>query len=264
MQAASDKGTELLRNRRYVEATALLEVARQQWPGERQLEKLLSTAQKSAQKAAQISNDRQAAEQKKIRQRQLQVAPRPAGVPRKRLLIPAVIACLVLVVLAAVIRFVTRPHISVLTVESSPSGAEVEVDGRKCVTPNCSFKLSPGTTYNVKAGLKGYVSSSQSVALTNDQAISFELAQEAPPQPLAVPSPGPALNQTPAMARLVLKGVHSGDQLFVDDIRLPASGPPGTWELTPAPSPAAHVWKSGAGGRPSSLQSKCNRRTQPC
>ena len=35
------------------------------------------------------------------------------------------------------------------------------------------------------------------------------------------------------MARLVLKGVHSGDQLFVDDVRLPVSGPPGTWELTP-------------------------------
>jgi hypothetical protein len=27
--------------------------------------------------------------------------------------------------------------------------------------------------------------------------------------------------------------VHSGDQLFVDDVRLAASGPPGTWELTP-------------------------------
>ncbi len=59
-------------------------------------------------------------------------------------------------------------------------GAEIEVDGRKCVTPNCSFKLSPGATYSVKAGLKGYVSSSQSVDLTNDQTISFELAQETP------------------------------------------------------------------------------------
>jgi hypothetical protein len=233
MQAASDKGTDLLRNRRYVEATALLEVACQQWPGEKQLEKLLSTAQKAAQKAAQISNDRQAAEQKKIKQRQLQVAQRAAVVPRKRLLIPAAVACLVLVVLAAVIRFVTRPHVSVLTVESSPSGAEVEVDGRKCITPHCSFKLSPGATYSVKAGLKGYVSSSQSVALTNDQAISFELAQEAPPQPSLAPVPVPPPSQTPVMARLVLKGVHSGDQLFVDDVRLPASGPPGTWELTP-------------------------------
>jgi hypothetical protein len=34
-------------------------------------------------------------------------------------------------------------------------------------------------------------------------------------------------------AKLVLKGVHPGDQLFVDDVRLAASGPPGTWELTP-------------------------------
>ena len=227
MQAAIDKGSDLLRNHRYVEATALLEVACQQWPGERQLEKLLATAQKSTQKA----NDRQAAEQEKIRQRVLQVAARPAAAPRKRLLIPAVAACLLLVMVGFLIRFVTRPHVSVLTVRSNPSGAEVEVDGRTCVTPNCSFKLSPGATYSVKAGLKGYVSSSQSVALTNDQTISFELAQEAPPQVPAAPAPAPS--QTPVMARLILKGVHSGDQLFVDDVRLAASGPPGNWELTP-------------------------------
>jgi hypothetical protein len=129
------------------------------------------------------------------------------------------------------IRFVTRPHVSVLTVQSNPSGVEVEVDGRTCVTPNCSFKLSPGATYSVKAGLKGYVSSSQSVALTNDQTISFELVQEAPPQIPAAPAPAPS--QTPVTAKLVLKGVHSGDQLFVDDVRLAPSGPSGTWEVTP-------------------------------
>jgi len=37
------------------------------------------------------------------------------------------------------------------------------------------------------------------------------------------------------MARLILKGVRPGDQLFVDDTRLAASGSPGTWELTPGP-----------------------------
>jgi hypothetical protein len=227
MQDAIDKGSELLRNHRYVEAAALLEVACQQWPDEKQLEKLLSTAQKSAQKA----NERQAAEQAKIRQRELQVATRPAGAPRKRLLVPAVVACVLLAMVGLLIRFLTRPHVSVLTVQSNPSGAEIEVDGRTCVTPNCSFKLSPGATYSVKAGLNGYVSSSQSVALSNDQTISFELAQEAPPQPVAVPSPAPS--QAQVTARLVLKGVHSGDQLFVDDVRLAASGPPGTWELTP-------------------------------
>ena len=183
MQAAIDKGEDLLRNRRYVEAAALLEVAHQQWPGEKRLEKLLSSAQKSAQKL----NDQQAAEQEKIRQRVLQAATRPAGAPRKRLLVPAVVACVVLAVVGFLIRFLTRPHVSVLTVQSTPAGAEIEVDGRKCVTPNCSFKLSPGATYSVKAGLKGYVSSSQSVSLTNDQTISFELAQEAPSPPAVLP-----------------------------------------------------------------------------
>jgi hypothetical protein len=255
IQAAIDKGSDLLRNHRYVEATALLEVACQQWPAEKQLEKLLETAQKSTQKA----NDRQAAEQEKIRQRELrqaaeqekvrqrerqqaaeqakirerelQVAARPAGAPRKRLLVPAAVACVLLAMVALVIRLVTRPHVSVLTVQSNPLGAEIEVGGHTCVTPNCSFKLSPGATYSVKAGLKGYVSSSQSVALTNDQTISFELVQESPPQLPAAPAPAPS--QTPVVARLILKGLHSGDQLFVDDVRLAASGPPGTWELTP-------------------------------
>ena len=230
MQAAIDKGEDLLRNRRYVEAAALLEVACQQWPGEKQLEKLFASAQKSVQKA----NDQQAAEQEKIRQRVLQAATRPALEPRKRLLLPAIAACVVLAIIAFLIRFVTRPHTSVLTVQSTPAGAEIEVDGRKCVTPNCTFKLSPGATYSISAALKGYVSSSQSVSLTNDQTISFELAQEMPPTPTVVPPP-PAPIQAPVTARLILKGVHPSDQLFVDDVRVATNGRPGTWDLTPGP-----------------------------
>ena len=143
-----DKGTGLLKNRRYEEAAALLEVAGQQWPAEKQLEKLLSSARKSI--------DRQMAEQQKSRQPQLQVAQPTAGRPRRLLLISAV-GCVIAVGHARrlLIRFVTRPHVSVLTVESFPSGAEVEVDGRKCTTPHCSFQLSAGATYSVKADLTG-------------------------------------------------------------------------------------------------------------
>jgi hypothetical protein len=180
MQAAIEKGADLLRNRRYVEAAALLEVARQQWPGEKRLEKLLSSAQKSAQKA----NDFEAAEQEKIRQRQVQASPRPAGAPRRRLLAPAVVACVVLAVVGFLIRFLTRPHLSVPTVQSTPSA-----------------QLAPGPH------------------------------KETPSPPPALPPPAPI--QTPVTARLILEGVHPGDQLFVDDVRLAASAPPGTWELTP-------------------------------
>ena len=223
IKAAIDKGNDLLRNRRYEEAGALLEVAHQQWPEEKQLEKLLSSARKSI--------DRQTAEQQKAKQPPPEIAQGHIGKPRRLLLISAVVASLLLVMLAVLklIKFVTRPHVSVLTVESFPSGAEVEVDGLKCVTPHCSFKLSPGATYSIRAGLRGYVSRNQSVTLTNDQTISLELAQEAPP-PSSTP---PVRSETPALARLVLKGVRSGDQLFVDDVRLPVGGPPGTWELTP-------------------------------
>ena len=221
LQAAIDKGTDLLKGRRFVEAGALLEVACQQWPHDQQLAKLLSAARKSVQ--------RQAAEQQKMEQRQLQVAERPATRPRRILLISAAVA-LLLIIAGIVSRFVGRPHISVLTVTSSPAGAEIEVDGRKCITPNCAFKLTPGAAYSVKADLPGYVSSSRSVTLTNDQTISFELAEEAPPAPPVAP---PVHNEAPAMARLMLKGARSGDQLFVDDIRVPVSEPPGTWDLTP-------------------------------
>ena len=223
IKAAIDKGNALLRNRRYEEAGALLEVAHQQWPEEKQLEKLLSSARKSI--------DRQTAEQQKAKQPPPEIAQGHIGKPRRLLLISAVVASLLLVMLGVLklIKFVTRPHVSVLTVESFPSGAEVEVDGLKCVTPHCSFKLSPGATYSIRAGLRGYVSRNQSVTLTNDQTISLELAQEAPP-PSSTP---PVRSETPALARLVLKGVRSGDQLFVDDVRLPVSGPPGTWDLTP-------------------------------
>jgi hypothetical protein len=182
MQAAIDKGTDLLRNRRYVEAAALLEVACQQWPGEKRLEKLLSSAQKSAQKA----NDLQAADQEKIRQRALQAATRPTGAPRKRLIVPVVVACVVLAMVGFLIRFVTRPHPSVPDVQSAPSD-----------------ELAPAPH------------------------------AEKPSPPPVLPPPAPI--QTPATARLILRGVHPGDQLFVDDVRLAASGPPGTWELTPGP-----------------------------
>jgi hypothetical protein len=181
MQAAIDKGADLLRNRRYVEAAALLEVACQQWPGEKRLEKLLSSAQKSAQKA----NYFQAAEQEKIRQRVLQAATRPTGAPRKRLLMPVVVACVVLAMVGFLINFVTRPHPPVPAVQSAPSG-----------------ELAPAPH-----------------------------AETPTPPPVLPPPPAPI--QTPVTARLILKGVHPGDQLFVDDVRLAASGPPGTWELTP-------------------------------
>ena len=227
IQAAIDKGSDLLRNHRYVEAVALLEVACQEWPGEKLLEKLLSTAQKSAQKAS----NRQAAPQERTSQPVVEAGTHPAEAPRNRLPIYVAAACLVLVIGGFLIRFTTRPQVSVLTVASNPPGAEIEVDGRTCVTPNCSFKLSPGATYSVKAGLKGYVSSSQSVALTNDQTVSFELAPETSPQPAVAPAPGHTT--APVMAKLTLKGVRPGDQLFVDDVRLAPSGPPGTWELTP-------------------------------
>ncbi len=222
MLAAIEKGNDLLKNHRYVEAVALLEVARQQWPAEKQLERLLSTAQKSV--------ERQTAEQHKLEQRQLQIAQRPAAKPRQRLVMFTVFACLLLAALGLLARFLTRPHHSVLTVESIPSGANIEVDGQTCAaTPHCSFKLSPGATYTVKADLKGYVSGSQSVALSGDEAISIELAPEPPAQPVVPPAPVRA----PVMARLVLKGLHLGDQLFVDDIPSAAIGSPGTWELTP-------------------------------
>jgi serine/threonine-protein kinase len=180
IQAAMDKGSELLRNRHYVEAAAVLEVASQQWPGEKQLEKLLATAQKSAQKA----NDRLAAEQEKIRQRVLQAAARPAGAPRKRMLLPAVVACLLLLAVGAFLfRFLIRSQVPVPAVQTTPAVVET------------------------------------------------------PPQPATVPAPAPAPApvQAPVMARLILKGVHPSDQLFVDDVRLAASGSPGTWELTPGP-----------------------------
>ncbi len=229
IKAAIDKGNALLKSRRYDEAGALLEAACQQWPEEKQLEKLLSSARKSIDRQ---TLEQQKREQQKRKQAQLEIA--PGSKPRRLLLISAVVASLLLVLgVLALIKFVARPHLSVLTVESLPSGAEIEVDGRKCITPHCSFKLSPGAVYNVTANLKGYVPLNQSVTVTNDQAISFELAREAPPSP---PSPIPPVRtQTPAMARLVLKGVRSGDQLFVDDVRLPVGEAPGTWDMPPGP-----------------------------
>ena len=66
MQAAIDKGTVLLKNRRYEEAAALLEVAGQQWPDEKQLEKLLATARKAIDRQAAEEHERVIAELTRI------------------------------------------------------------------------------------------------------------------------------------------------------------------------------------------------------
>jgi serine/threonine protein kinase len=221
MQSAIDKGRDLLKDRRYVEAAALLEVARQQWPAEKQLEKMLSSAQKAT--------ERQIADQQRIRQRQLQIERPPSAKPRRRPLVFAAIAVVLVAIAALVVRFVRGPHLSVLTVESEPAGAVVNIDGRTCTTPHCSFKLAPGNTYTVNASLDGYVSSSRSVLLSNDQAISIQLAERVVAPPPVPPAPIPV----EAKARLLIKGVRLGDQLFVDDVRLSASGLPGAWELAP-------------------------------
>jgi serine/threonine protein kinase len=228
-QAAIDKGSDLLKERRYVEAVALLEVARQQWPAEKQLDKLLSTAQKAT--------ERQIADQEKLQQRQLRVQQHQTARPRRRLLVSLAAVCVLLAIVALLARFVNRPHLSVLTVESVPAGAVVEIDGRACTTPHCSFKLAPETTYTLNANRDGYVASSQSVLLSSDRAISIQLAEKPIAPPTIPPTVSPAVTGVPipteAKARLLVRGVRPGDQLFVDDVRLPASGAPGAWELTP-------------------------------
>ena len=101
IKAAIDKGTDLLRNRRYEEAGALLEVACQQWPEEKQLEKLLSSARKSI--------DRQTAEQQREQaERNCRLRRAPAVNRADCCSFPRVVASLLLVVLGVLklIRFV--------------------------------------------------------------------------------------------------------------------------------------------------------------
>jgi serine/threonine protein kinase len=241
IQAAVDKGDKLLRDHRYVEAAAVLEVACQQWPGEKRLVKMLAGAQKSAQKLT----GQQAAEQVKIEQREVHATARPAAKPRGWLLAAVVFGLFLLAFVGFVLRPKARPRISVLTVQTIPSGAEIEVDGHTCVTaPTCSLQLSQGGSYSVKAGLKGYVSSSQTVDLVNDQTIYFALDQEAAKEatkdatraatsaPAVLPPPAAPVPTQPT-ARLLLKGLQPKDRLFVDDIRLAEGDPPGTWDLAP-------------------------------
>ena len=260
MHSAIDYAEDLLRNRRFVEAAALLEVACQQWPGEKRLEKLLAGARKSAQK----QTDQQAAEQAKIKRGQIQAEEHAAGMPRRRLLLGVVVGCVLLAIVGFWIRFAPRPRISVLTVQSIPTGAEIEVDGRKCVTPDCSFRLSPGAIYTAKAGLKGYVSSSQAIALTHDQTIYFALDPETPATPAVLssscacadPSAGdsPAHSQGTAFHRSAVRG------------RCPACC---EWTAgnmgadAGLASPPAHGRQSRAGRRPAFFQAEGNRRSQP-
>ncbi len=129
------------------------------------------------------------------------------------------------------------------------------MDGRKCITPNCSFQLSPGIDLQCKADLKGYVSRSQSVTLTNDQTISFEL------------SPEPPLPELPllfAPRRRSWPGWFSKERTPVINclstmFELAASGPPGTWELTPG----SHRLRLMAGNQELVADPRHSRQMQP-
>ena len=108
-----------------------------------------------------------------------------------------------------------NPATFVVTIETTPAGASVQVGDQRCVTPKCRVNLAPGQ-YVVQAQLEGYQDFSQS--LTVDPS--------APPSPLSL-----ALTPTRVAANagyLVVRAGVEGAEVLVNGTKLSRTGAGGT------------------------------------
>ena len=124
-----------------------------------------------------------------------------------------------------------------------------------------AFKLSPGATYSVKAALKGYVSSTQSVALVQRPG-NFVPAGAGTPSPTTPYLPGPAKHPSwPGWSSRESVPVINCLWMTFEFRRV---GPSGTWELTPGSHRLRLLSGTSRVARgPTSVQSECNLGAEP-
>jgi eukaryotic-like serine/threonine-protein kinase len=108
----------------------------------------------------------------------------------------------------------TGPTLLPIQVVTTPDGASVRVKetGQECVTPNCELKIAPGK-YEVQIDLAGHqsVTRSLSVAAGTPTSLTVELS----PFP-TLQEPSSSASRSNEVARLILRAVQPGAEVFVD------------------------------------------------
>lgn len=143
-------------------------------------------------------------------------------------------------VLGASVLFIVRPDSLVtMPVRTDPEGASVTMNGKSCVTPNCSFRLKPGS-YELRARLDGFKTSVTTVAIDPKSASEVNLRLE-PLLPPASTSPS-----NPGLGTLVVSASLADAVVFVDKTRVGSTDSLGNfrWPLQSA-TYQVHVEKTG-------------------
>jgi len=136
------------------------------------------------------------------------------------------------VALATVIGWVVTHHAPgnyfTLAIQTSPAEADIEVNGQKCPSRPCSFRLPANASYEATASLAGYSSAEKSGVLTRNDSLVLELAKVPPPPP---PGSGSSPVQAAHPGRLMINGLHPSDRLFVDLMQMPHADDRGGWSI---------------------------------
>ena len=111
-----------------------------------------------------------------------------------------------------------------LTVETSPAGAEVQVNGQRCASTPCTFRLPAGSSYEADAQLAGYTGAQKTGTLTEDNRLVLELQKQ---QATAAPVPTP--EQQPG--KLIISGLKPTDRVFVDESPMNPSNDRSGWPV---------------------------------
>jgi hypothetical protein len=113
-----------------------------------------------------------------------------------------------------------------LTVETSPAGASVKVNGQSCSSQPCTFSLPRNASYEATANLAGYVSAQKTGVLSENNRVVLELSKPASP-----PIEASTIAEAHRTGRLVVAGLHASDRLFVDGVQMPKGDNGGGWTL---------------------------------
>ena len=117
----------------------------------------------------------------------------------------------------------------VLTVETSPAGADVQVNGQHCTSTPCTFHLPAGSSYEADAQLAGYAQAQKSGTLAQNSQLILNL-QKLPANQPAVAAP-PAAEQKPG--KLIVTGLKPTDRLFVDEAAMNPANDRSGWPVKP-------------------------------
>jgi len=152
-------------------------------------------------------------------------------------------SAVVLLLAVVVVRKVLEPHTITIQVVTTPDGAAVILSplnktrpNQECVTPHCNLDVAPGT-YTLQTRLEGFELSEQTVEVSTHGQRKFPvtLLPVAPTPPPSSTPPAP-----PEPARLEVRGLSPGTELFVGGKsmgkvgrkgEISATVPPGDYEI---------------------------------